>query len=93
MFVVISIMFAGIGIGYLFRKVDLLQSIGQPIQYTIYLLLFILGISVGGNPDIINNLGTLGAQAVLISVASTLGSVSMAWVVYSYFFKKKGGKE
>lgn len=86
-------MFAGIGIGYLFRKVDLLQSIGQPIQYTIYLLLFILGISVGGNPEIINNLGTLGAQAVLISAASTLGSVSMACVVYSYFFKKKGGKE
>ena len=50
MFIVISIMFLGIGVGYLFRKVSLLQHIGQPIQYTIYLLLFLLGISVGGNP-------------------------------------------
>ena len=93
MFIVISIMFLGIGVGYLFRKVSLLQHIEQPIQYTIYLLLFLLGISVGGNPEIINNFGTLGVQAILISAASTLGSISMAWIVYRYFFKEKGGKE
>lgn len=93
MFIVISIMFWGIGVGYLFRKVSLLQHIGQPIQYTIYLLLFLLGISVGGNPEIINNFGTLGVEAILISAASTLGSISMAWIVYRYFFKEKGGKE
>lgn len=93
MFIVISIMFLGIGVGYLFRKVSLLQHIGQLIQYTIYLLLFLLGISVGGNPEIINNFGTLGVQAILISAASTLGSISMAWIVYRYFFKEKGGKE
>ena len=93
MFIVISIMFLGIGVGYLFREVSLLQHIGQPIQYTIYLLLFLLGISVGGNPEIINNFGTLGVQAILISAASTLGSISMAWIVYRYFFKEKGGKE
>ena len=93
MFVVISILFLGIGVGYLFRKISLLQHIGQPIQYTICILLFLLGISVGGNPEIVDNLGVLGTQAVLISVASNGGSVVMAWAVYRYFFKEKEEKE
>ena len=48
MFTVIGIMFGGIAVGYLLRKVELLQKIGKPISYTILLLLFLLGISVGG---------------------------------------------
>ena len=49
MFTVIGIMFCGIAVGYFFRKVELLQKIGKPISYTILLLLFLLGISVGAN--------------------------------------------
>lgn len=51
MFTVIGIMFAGIAAGYLLRKIELLQKIGKPISYTILLLLFLLGISVGANKD------------------------------------------
>lgn len=89
MFTVISIMFAGIAIGFLLRKVSVLQKIGKLISYTIYLLLFLLGISVGSNPDIVNNLSSLGLQAFLIAFAATLGSVLAAWVVYSCFFKER----
>ena len=35
MFVVISIMFGGIAVGYLLRRVELLQKIGKPISYTL----------------------------------------------------------
>ena len=52
MFTVIGIMFAGIAAGYLLRKIEFLQKIGKPISYTILLLLFLLGISVGANKDI-----------------------------------------
>ena len=58
MFTVIGIMFGGIAVGYLLRKVELLQKIGKPISYTILLLLFLLGISVGANDAIVNNLTT-----------------------------------
>ena len=51
MFVVISIMFGGIAVGYLLRRVELLQKIGKPISYTIFLLLFLLGITVGSNRE------------------------------------------
>jgi len=89
MFIVISIMFGGIAIGYLLRKVELLQKIGKPISYTIYLLLFILGASVGQNDEIVNNLSTLGLQAFIISLAATIGSVLAGWAVYHFFFKER----
>ena len=79
MFTVIGIMFCGIAVGYFFRKVEWLQKIGKPISYTILLLLFLLGISVGANESIVNNLTTLGGQALLIASAGTLGSVLAAW--------------
>lgn len=85
MFVVIGIMFAGIAAGYLFRRLPLLQQLGKPISYTILLLLLLLGISVGSNDNIINNLSTLGGEAFLLALAATLGSVLAAWGVYNVF--------
>lgn len=89
MFTVIGIMFAGIAAGYLLRKIELLQKIGKPISYTILLLLFLLGISVGANKDIVDNLATLGGQAFLLALAGTVGSVLAGWGVYRLFFKEK----
>lgn len=92
MFTVISIMFGGIGLGYLFRKVSILQKIGIPISYTILVLLFLLGISVGTNENIVKNLSTLGLQALMISFAATTGSILAGWGVYYFFFKERNRK-
>lgn len=93
MFIVIGIMFGGVALGYLFRRKAILQKIGQPIRYTIYLLLFFLGISVGGNDELIRNLPALGGQALWLAFAGTLGSVVAAWGVGRFFFKQdKSGK-
>lgn len=93
MFIVIGIMFGGVALGYLFRRKAILQKIGQPIRYTIYLLLFFLGISVGGNDELIRNLPALGGQALWLAFAGTLGSVVAAWGVDRFFFKQdKSGK-
>lgn len=92
MFTVIGIMFGGIALGYLLRKVEILQKIGKPISYTILLLLFLLGISVGANQEIVNNLAHLGGQAFLIALAGTAGSVLAAWAVYNLFFKERSSR-
>lgn len=92
MFTVIGIMFGGIAVGYLLRRVALLQKIGKPISYTILLLLFLLGISVGSNEAIVNNLTRLGGQALLIALAGTVGSVLAAWGVYYFFFQERGDR-
>jgi hypothetical protein len=44
---------------------------------------------VGSNPDIMDNLTTLGWQAFLIALAGTSGSVLLAGVVYHCFFKER----
>ncbi|SEG11878.1 MULTISPECIES: LysO family transporter [Parabacteroides] len=89
MFTVIGIMFGGIAVGFLLRKIEFLQKIGKPISYTILLLLFLLGVSVGANDAIVSNLSTLGGQALLIALATTTGSVLAAWLVYRFFFKER----
>ncbi|MDH6356413.1 LysO family transporter [Parabacteroides sp. PF5-9] len=89
MFVIIGIMFGGIAIGYLLRKVERLQQTGKLISYAIYLLLFLLGLSVGQNKEIVDNLNTLGLQALLIATAATTGSLLAAWGVYHFFFKER----
>jgi len=90
MFIVIGIMFGGIVIGYLLRRVQLFQKINNLIFYTILFLLFMLGLSVGANKTIMSNLTTLGWQALLIAAAGTLGSVIMAKIVYNRFFRERG---
>ena len=77
----------GIAFGYLLRKKNILRKLSKPIGYTIYLLLFLLGISVGSNREIIENLPALGGQALLLAFAGTLGSVLAAWIIYKFIFK------
>lgn len=60
MFTIISIMFIGIGIGYLMRNVQMLQKVEKSASLTILLLLFVLGVSIGSNRLIVDNLGRFG---------------------------------
>ena len=89
MFTIISIMFVGIGIGYVLRNLQFLQKIEKSTSLTIFLLLFVLGISIGSNSLIINNFGW---QAAILATLSILGSMLASFLVFHLFFKK-GGKQ
>lgn len=88
-FIILGVMFVGVGLGFMLRRVDLLRHITKTISYTIYLLLFLLGISVGSNPKIVENLASLGSQALILALAGALGSALAAWAVYRWWFKEK----
>lgn len=92
MFTIISIMFTGIGIGYLLRDLRFLQKVEKSISLTIFLLLFVLGLSIGSNSLIINNIGKFGWQAIVLATLSILGSLLASFLVFHLFFKK-GGNE
>ena len=81
MFTIIGTMFTGIILGYIFRNLDFLKKTEKTISYTIVLLLFIMGLSVGSNDRIIENLG-------IIAFSATCGSIIAAWLVLTLFFKK-----
>ncbi|MDO8583373.1 MAG: LysO family transporter [bacterium] len=85
---VIIIMTIGIGIGFIFhKKLSFIKTAEKLTTYAIWLLLFLLGISVGANELIVKNIGKLGAQAFIISFASILGSVLLSYFLYILLFK------
>lgn len=92
MFIFISIMAIGAIIGYSLRSKKDLSKVSTLIQIVVCLLLFILGLSVGGNKLIISNLTYYCEQAAIISVLSLVGSSVAAMLVFNLFFKKGTGK-
>lgn len=91
MFTIIGLMLTGMLLGYLLRKRDL-KKIHPIITLLIWLLLFILGIEVGSNEEIIRGLHTIGYEAVVLTLGGTLGSVIAAWVLWRALYKRKGGR-
>ena len=88
MFTIIGLMLTGMLLGYLLRKRDL-KKIHQIITLLIWLLLFILGIEVGSNEQIIKGLHTIGLEAVILTLGGTLGSVIAAWALWRALYEKE----
>ena len=91
MFTVIGIMFTGIGIGYLMRRQSF-PWINKVITVLIWLLLFLLGIEVGNNEQIILSLPALGMEALSIAIACVLGSCMAAWGLWKYTNRREEDK-
>lgn len=89
MFTIIGLMFTGMLLGYLLRKRNL-NKIHTIITVLIWTLLFILGIEVGGNEQIIKGLHTIGLEAIVLTAGGTLGSVIAAWALWRVLYKQKG---
>ena len=85
---IILVLLAGIALGLGLRKVSFIRHISKSISWTIRGMLILLGIEVGCNETIINNLSSLGLQALLLTVAGVLGSLVAGWAVYQWQFKK-----
>lgn len=84
---IVCIMLGGVLAGFLLRKKKL-GWVSQFIMIAIWILLFLLGIAVGHNEELLNNLDKIGWQALVLSIGAVLGSVLLAGVVYRFFFKK-----
>lgn len=89
MVIVIAIMLAGIITGYVLRS-QKITWIGRMITLCIWLLLFFLGTEVGNNKDIIKGFYTLGLDAVVISLAGLLGSLTCAKLLWMWINKGRG---
>ena len=98
MFIVILFIFLGIALGYTIRTRIASSACKSAVgawsaritTWLIWLLLFLLGIEVGSNQQIIASLPTLGVEALVLSVLATLGSCGMAWVLWKTM---KGGEK
>ncbi len=85
---VILLFAAGIVAGRFILKNDSVRKgVDRLVTFVIYLLLFLLGISVGINDKIINDFGKIGYTAILLTIGAVFGSLILAKIVYHYFFK------
>ncbi len=85
----IIILFAtGILLGRLIRNLKKMHKILEKIvNWAVYLLLFLLGISVGINKDIINNFSRIGYTAFWLTIGSVGACLVLARLVYFRFFR------
>ena len=87
MILLLSVLFIGLFIGFLLRKN---KNIDKPIDIiimiSIYGLLFFIGISVGSNDLIINNLAKIGLNAFILTLAAVIGTIALSIPVYKKFF-------
>lgn len=97
MITVLLIMLAGILTGFAINRYPLAIKINDKlISWAIYILLFLLGISVGLNKTIIQNLDKIGVQALIISIGAISGSVLALWILYRFLFRdeqRQGGND
>ena len=90
MAIILVLMLAGIIAGLFIGKYPAIVKINEKLlNLAIYSLLLFLGISVGSNEKIIENIYSLGFQALIISLGAVGGSVFVCWLIYKTFFHLK----
>lgn len=87
MFVIIGIMLTGMLTGWLLRN-KRLHWIHKVITILIWLLLFLLGIDVGGNKSIIRGLHSIGMEAAIITMCAVTGSALFAWALWYLVYER-----
>jgi len=91
---ILFVMAAGFGAGFLLRKKRKAVHLADKFMFlSICLLLFVLGISIGGDPVILANFPLFGFNALLITIGGVAGSVLAAWATWHFFFMKTSLKK
>ena len=85
MFIALGITFFGIAVGFLLRHLPLTLVLTRGVTPAIMLLLFALGVSVGGNEALMRALPRLGGTALTLTAASMVGSVACVLVIRRFF--------
>ncbi len=81
MFVLFAVLFGGILTGRLLRRRPL-RALGNIITFIIWLLLFVLGLEVGGNGQVVRAAATLGMQALVLCTGALAGSIACSWLLW-----------
>lgn len=91
MYIILSLLLLSIGVGHLLRKVRFVRKVEHGSRYTILILLFVFGVSIGSNRTLLGNIAHLGWYAVIIALLGVAGSI-VAARLFLYIWKEKAGK-
>lgn len=79
----------GMMLGYTIRKKST-EWLSRLVMVLVWVLLFLMGIEVGGNERIMQALPTLGVEALVVSGLAILGSCVAAWLLWKYINRRGG---
>lgn len=87
---VLLFLLIGMAAGYLCRQKRAIKLLSDKLlSISIFLLLFLLGLSVGSNQQIIANLNVIGFNAIVLAAAGVLGSIFFAYLIYKFFLHNR----
>lgn len=92
MLILFGFLFGGVITGYLLRRWRV-TWIGKVTMALIWLLLFLLGVEVGCNRELIRSLPTLGMEAALVAVVCALGSCLAAMLLWRWARRSERRRE
>ncbi len=87
---ILGIIIVGVVLGVLLRGRVPQKQITKATSILIYTLLLVLGIAVGSDESIVNNLDVIGVKGGVIALSAVLGSLLMAKLLF--YLLKRGGK-
>lgn len=91
MLVEIGCIVGGVPLGYALRnKVKVVRGANRALSGIIYVLLFLMGVSLGSNADLLSRLSELGLRGVLIGLCCAAGSALVAAFLHKTLLKKVG---
>jgi len=90
MFLIFAVIFGGILSGRLLRG-RRLGFVQPAITAIIWLLLFLLGVEVGSDPEVVGGLATLGVAALAVFTCSVVGSIAASWLLWRRIRRHRSG--
>jgi len=86
---ILFLMLTGILTGFIFKKKrNIVTAADKLAGWSIYLLLFLLGLSIGNNQMIITNFATIGLTSVILTLSGISGSVFFSFIIYKFLFQR-----
>lgn len=73
--IIILSVLVGIGCGYFILPSEIVNSMDQVTSITLFIMIFLVGIDIGGNRKLIEDLKSLGLKVLLIPFGGVLGSL------------------
>jgi len=86
---IVAIMLCGVAVGFLMRG-RRLRVVPHAVTVLIWLLLFLLGVEVGSNPQVLGGIGELGLEALWLCLAGLAGTMLAAWALWRYVDSSRG---
>jgi uncharacterized membrane protein YbjE (DUF340 family) len=93
MYIIIALMLGGIILGYFLRGIKHVRHVDRIISVLIFVLVFTLGVSIGTNKLLVNNIGFFSVQAAVIAVFSIAGSLLCSTIISKTILKDKNKQE